>query len=190
MASSIIDRFGVVVVVTLLVGLPLGAAVTSGLSRHRARVGWPARWAWQSAIAEVGIVLGTAPWVWMIMAPTGGPGGVHLIPFQDLAGVLGGRDAIVQLVGNLLVFTALGALLPVRFRLGPAWSVAPTVFLLAASMSAVLEGLQLVLSLGRVTSIDDVLINSLGATLASLLFISWWRSREDAAPAPQWDPSR
>ncbi|MDF2444131.1 MAG: hypothetical protein JWR01_2334 [Subtercola sp.] len=179
MVCSIMDRFGVVIVVTLLVGIPLGAAVTYGLSRHRARTGWPRRWAWRSAVAEVGIVLGTTPWVWMILTPTDGPGGVRLIPFQDLTGVLSGDDAIVQLVGNLLVFAALGALLPVRFRLGSPRTVVLVVFLVAAAMSALLEGLQLFLGLGRITSVDDVIVNASGAALASLVSLRLWRSRGD-----------
>ncbi|TQL53901.1 VanZ family protein [Subtercola boreus] len=180
---SIADRFGGVIVVALLVGFPLGAAVAEGVSRHRARVGWPAWWARRSAVSEVGIVLGTAPWVWMIMTPTDGPGGVQLTPFRDLADVLGGGDAIVQLVGNLLVFAALGALLPVRLRLGPPPTVMLVIFLVAASMSAVLEGLQLFLGLGRVASIDDVIVNASGAALASLVSIRWWRSRGSATLA-------
>ncbi|PPF79550.1 VanZ family protein [Subtercola sp. Z020] len=172
---SVVDRFGVVVLVTLLAGIPLGAALAYGLGRHRARSGWPVWWAKRSAIVEVGIVLGTAPWVWMIMTPTDGRSGVQLTPFQDLAGVLSDRDAVVQLGGNLLVFAALGALLPVRFRLGPPPVVVLVVALVAASLSATLEALQLLLSLGRITSVDDVIVNASGAALASLVSIRWWR---------------
>jgi glycopeptide antibiotics resistance protein len=75
------------------------------------------------------------------------------------------------------VFAALGALLPVRFRLGSPRTVVLRVFVVAAALSAVLEALQLVLSLGRVTSVDDVLVNALGAAVASLVSIRWWRSR-------------
>lgn len=175
--GSILSRFGVVIAVTLLVGLPLGVFATIRVSAHRRAAGWASWWAWRSAASEIGIVLGTAPWVWMIMTPTGGEGGVRLIPFRDLGGVLAGGDAIVQTVGNLLVFAALGFLLPVRFRLGSPSLVLPVVSGVAAVLSAILETLQLVLGLGRVTSVDDVLINALGAAIASSLSFPWWRAR-------------
>lgn len=127
------------------------------------------------------MVFGTAPWVWMIMTPAGGAGGIRLAPFRDLAAVLSGGGAVIQVVGNLLVFAALGALLPVRFRLGPPPLVVPLVFLFAAACSSVLEILQL--PLGRVTSTDDVLVNAFGAAVASLLSFAWWRSRSSPRAA-------
>ncbi|MFF8186582.1 VanZ family protein [Microbacterium sp. NPDC016588] len=181
--ASIAARYGTVVGVTVLVGLPLGILVTVLLARRRIRRGWSPRWAHRSAAAEVGMVLGTAPWVWMIMTPTGGAGGIRLVPFRDLAAVLSGGDAVIQVVGNLLVFAALGALLPVRFRLGPPPLVVPLVFLIAAACSSVLEILQLRLPLGRVTSTDDVLVNAFGAAVASLLSFAWWRSRSSPRSA-------
>lgn len=175
--QSIAERFGAVIVVTVLVGVPLGAMIASRLARHRVRRGWPTSWARRSAWAEVGMVVGTAPWVWMIMTPGGGAGGVQLVPFRDLGRVLVGGDVVVQMAGNLLVFAALGFLLPVRFRLGRPAAVAPIVTLIAAALSALLETLQLMLALGRVSSVDDVLVNAAGAGLASLLSLRWWRSR-------------
>lgn len=181
--TSIADRYGTVVGVTVLVCLPLGILVAVPLARRRIRRGWSPRWARRSAAAEVGMVLGTAPWVWMIMTPTGGAGGIRLVPFRDLAAVLSGGDAVIQVVGNLLVFAALGALLPVRFRLGPPPLVVPLVFLIAAACSSVLEILQLLLPLGRVASTDDVLVNAFGAAVASLLSFAWWRSRSSPRAA-------
>ena len=51
------------------------------------------------------------------------------------------------------------------------------VALVAAGLSVVVEVLQLALQLGRVSSVDDVLINALGAALASLLSVRWWCTR-------------
>lgn len=175
--QSIAERFGAVIAVTVLVGVPLGAFVASRMERHRVRRGWPKGWARRSALADVGMVVGTAPWVWMIMTPSGGSGGVQLVPFRDLGRVLSGGDVVVQMVGNLLVFAALGFFLPVRLRLGRPASVVPIVALVAAALSTLLETLQFALSLGRVTSVDDVLVNAAGAALASILSITWWRSR-------------
>jgi len=75
-------------------------------------------------------------------------------------------------------FAALGFCLPVRFRLARPGLVVIVVAPVAAALSAILETLQFVLHLGRVASIDDVLVNAFGAVLASLLSIRWWRSRE------------
>ncbi|MFG6490823.1 VanZ family protein [Microbacterium sp. P03] len=147
------------------------------LSRRRVAAGRAHRWALRSAAAEVGLVVGTAPWIWLILTPTGAPSSVRLAPFRDLAGVLEGGDAVVQLVGNLLVFAAFGFCLPVRFRIAAPAGVVPAIALMAAASSTVLELLQLGLNLGRVTSVDDVLLNALGAALASLLSYKWWRTR-------------
>jgi hypothetical protein len=81
-------------------------------------------------------------------------------------------DLVVQIGGNLLVFAALGAALPVRWRAGSA-----TVAVVAALASASVETLQYALDLGRVSSIDDVLLNTLGAVLAAQTSRRWWRSR-------------
>jgi glycopeptide antibiotics resistance protein len=57
--------------------------------------------------------------------------------------------------------------------------VPAVVALVAAGLSVVVEVLQFVLQLGRVSSVDDVLINALGAALASLLSVRWWRARRE-----------
>jgi glycopeptide antibiotics resistance protein len=129
----------------------------------------------------VGTVVGTAPWVVMILIPTGAPRRVVLDPFRGLACVLSGapRDVIIQMGGNLAVFAAFGVFGPMRWRLG-AWAVTGV----AALGSAVLETLQFVLDLGRVSAVDDVLVNAAGAGLAALLARRWSRRRQPAA-APE-----
>lgn len=123
------------------------------------------------------MVVGTAPWLWMILTPTDGAGGLQLVPLRDLVDVLGGGDTLVQVVGNLLAFAAVGFFAPIRFVLGtPRW-VPAIVAGIAAGLSVIVEVLQAVLQLGRVSSIGDVIVNALGAVFASLLSIRWWRSR-------------
>jgi hypothetical protein len=140
-------------------GLPVAALVVWLLTK----AGRPVRY----AVAEVGAIAGTLPWVWMILTPSPGtPRRVSLVPFADL----GGSDQIVQIGGNLLVFAALGFFLPIRVLVGP-W----TVLLIAAAASSTVEVLQYVLDLGRVSSVDDVLLNATGAALASPLSRHWWR---------------
>ncbi|NJP30632.1 VanZ family protein [Micromonospora thermarum] len=157
------------------VGLPMVAllvAVLAGLRRDAPT----RRAAWWRSVAEVGAVAGTLPWVWMILTPRDAPRELDLVPLRDLAGLLTGAPAavVVQVVGNLLVFAALGFFAPVRV---PALAGAGRLFLLGAAGSVLVESAQYALDLGRVTSVDDVLLNAAGAALAGLLSRPWWATR-------------
>jgi glycopeptide antibiotics resistance protein len=126
------------------------------------------------SVAEVGAVLGTAPWLWMTMRPD--PAGhrrVNLVPLRDLL-TLDPAAIPVQVVGNLLVFVAVGFFLPIRFR---ALASVGRIVLIAAAGSALIETAQYALSLGRVSSADDVLLNAVGAGLAALCSARWWSGR-------------
>ena len=167
------------VVVLTVLALPVAGLVAWGLARRRRAAG--AAWPWRTSLAEVGIVHGTVPWVWMILLPGSGagvvPGRLSLVPLRDLQTVLAAAPltAVGQVVGNLLVFAALGFLAPLRF---PALASVPRVLALAAGCSALVEVAQFVLRLDRVSSVDDVLLNAAGAGLAALASRRWWR------PAP------
>ncbi|MEU9891769.1 VanZ family protein [Sphaerisporangium sp. NPDC051017] len=119
----------------------------------------------------------------MILTP-GSASGVTLLPLSDLAELATAPPGTVlaQVGGNLLVFAALGALLPVRSaRFAGTWRVA----LLAALLSITVEVLQYGLHLGRVSSVDDVLLNSAGAALASLATRRWHARPLTAGTGPQ-----
>ncbi|GAA5019437.1 hypothetical protein GCM10025734_72590 [Kitasatospora paranensis] len=172
--------------------LPLSVLVVWALARRRQVAGAAAAWAWRRSAAEVGIVHGTVPWVWMIMLPGAGAGvaprRVSLVPLRDLLAVLAGSPvtATVQIVGNLLVFAALGFCAPLRFA---ALGSVPRVLALAAGCSVLVETAQYVLWLDRVSSVDDVLLNTAGAGLAALASRRWWGAAADApsdrsGPAP------
>jgi glycopeptide antibiotics resistance protein len=142
------------------------------------------------SLAEVGIVYGTVPWVWMILLPNHGSGNGHarvnLVPVRDLVTVLAGGPltATVQIVGNLLVFAALGFFAPLRFAaLASVWRI----LALAASCSVLVETAQYVLRLDRVSSVDDVLLNAIGAGLAALASRRWWTTgrRTSLVPDPR-----
>ncbi|MFE6911463.1 VanZ family protein [Streptomyces erythrochromogenes] len=169
------DTFNGVVLMTL-VTLPLAVLVAWVLARRRRAAGLPS--AWRLSLAEVGMVHGTVPWVWMILMPGAGagvvPGRVSLVPLQDLVtmGPLG-------IVGNLLVFASLGFFGPVRFA---ALASVPRVLVLGAGCSVLVESAQYVLWLDRVSSVDDVLVNAAGAALAAVASRRWWRTAERAAP--------
>ncbi|MEV6374132.1 VanZ family protein [Micromonospora musae] len=162
--------------------LPLLALLVAGLARAR-RSTVPAGEAWWRSVAEVGAVAGTVPWVWMILTPRAAPREVDAVPLHDLLDLLTGSPttAVVQVVGNLLVFAALGFFAPVRLTVlaGPG-----RLFLLGAAGSVLVELLQYALDLGRVSSVDDVLLNATGAVLAGLLSRPWWAGRRAASVPP------
>lgn len=179
-----LDTFNGVVFVTLAT-LPLAVLVAWALARRRRAAG--AASAWRTSLAEVGMVHGTVPFVWMTMMPGSGagtvPGRVSLVPLRDLLTM-----GPVGTVGNLLVLAALGFFAPVRFA---ALASVPRVLAFGAGCSVLIETAQYVLRLDRVSSVDDVLVNAAGAALAALASRRWWRTAAEApadrprpAPAP------
>jgi VanZ like family len=162
--------------------LPLAALAVWALARRRSATGVTS--ARRMSLAEVGIVYGTVPWVWMIMLPGDEAGAVvSPVPLRDLLTMDAG-----QVVGNLLVFAALGFFAPLRFA---ALVSVPRILALAAGCSVLVEAAQYVLRLDRVSSVDDVLLNTAGAGLAALASRRWWRvsasassDRPRSAPVP------
>ncbi|TDP89892.1 VanZ family protein [Labedaea rhizosphaerae] len=154
-----------------VVALPVAALVAWALARRRRGRGASPRWAWRKSLAEVGIVWGTVPSVWVIMLPGSHAGTVtgrvSLIPLRDLFSM-----PAVQIVGNLLAFALLGFLAPLRFA---ALASVPRILALAAGCSILVETAQYVLRLDRVSSVDDVLLNAAGAALAAWASRRWWR---------------
>jgi hypothetical protein len=147
--------------------LPLGWLAVRLLTRRLARSGVPQKQARRRALAEVGMVAGTVPWVWMILTPVPGERDFWLVPLRDLVNVIRHGDvafAFFQIGGNLLVFAAFGFFAPIRWRVGPA-----VVGAIAALGSITVEAAQYVLALGRVSSVDDVLLNAAGAAIAAVI---------------------
>jgi hypothetical protein len=167
------DTFNGVVLMTL-VALPLAVLVVWALAHRRRAAG--VSWAWRRSVAEVGMVHGTVPFVWLTMMPGAAagtaPARVSLVPLRDLVTM-----GPVGIVGNLLIFAALGFFAPMRFA---ALASVPRILALGAGCSALVETAQYVLQLDRVSSVDDVLVNATGAVLAGLASRRWWRT---AAPA-------
>ncbi|MFD5756763.1 VanZ family protein [Streptomyces sp. NPDC127044] len=174
------DTFNGVVLMTL-VALPLAALVVWALARRRRAAGVTA--AWRMSLAEVGMVHGTVPFIWMTMMPGPGagtvPARVSLVPLRDLVTMGTG-----QIVGNLLIFAALGFFAPMRFA---ALASVPRILALGAGCSVLVETAQYVLRLDRVSSVDDVLVNATGAALAAMASRRWWRT---TAEAPSDQPHR
>jgi VanZ like protein len=178
-----VGTFRGVALITVAV-LPLAALAVWALARRRSVTGATPASAGRTSLAEVGIVYGTVPWVWMIMLPgdrAGAvPGRVSLVPLRDLLTILADQPvtATGQVVGNLLVFAALGFLAPLRFA---ALASVPRILALAAGCSVLVEAAQYVLRLDRVSSVDDVLLNTAGAGLAALASRRWWRTTARAS---------
>ncbi|MER6672683.1 VanZ family protein [Streptomyces sp. NPDC000983] len=164
-----LDTFNGVVFMTLAT-VPVALLVVWVLARRWRAAG--VEGAWRLSLAEVGMVHGTVPFVWMTMMPGGGagvvPARVSLVPLRDL--VTMGPGGII---GNLLVFAALGCFAPIRFT---ALASLPRVLALGAGCSILVETAQYVLQLDRVSSVDDVLVNTTGAALAALASRAWWHT--------------
>ncbi|MEV5836394.1 VanZ family protein [Nocardia sp. NPDC052112] len=160
------------VITATIAALPLAGGVVWWLARRRG--------VWRNALCEVGMVVGTAPWLWMILTPAGTGRSVNMVPLRDLLDQLRDDRVVEQLGGNLLVFAALGFLLPMRW----AWFANPwRLLLVGAALSTAVEASQFVLSIGRHSSVDDVLVNAVGAGLAGLASNRWWISRTAASVA-------
>ena len=160
---------------TILVALLILPVAGVAAYRWRRRT-LPAR----AALAEVGLLCWTLPFVGMLFTPQDTPRSVDLVPLHDLPSWLSGAPgtAVAQIAGNLLVLAGVGLFLPIRCG----WAASPwRIGLLAATGAVIIEALQWVLAVGRVSSVDDVLVNTLGAVLAAVCSRPWWvREKADA----------
>jgi glycopeptide antibiotics resistance protein len=159
----------------------LGAIVVAAVSyeRHRweapphTRVPYPVLDA-LTTLAVLGILVIT-------LSPSGGRGGtrIHLLPLSDFWEWDPDADTLVPIiaaVANFILFIPLGFLLGVRWQLFNRWS---SVLVLAATLSLAIEIIQFGLG-GHDSSIDDVLLNTLGAMFGHGLMAivrHWDRSR-------------
>lgn len=174
-----INSYETVALITLA-ALPLAALAAWVLARKRRQAGSTAMRAWRSSLAEAGILVGTLPWLWLTLLPAGTGalhGAVSLVPLRDLSTM-----PCYQIVGNLLVFAAFGFLAPLR------WTVLasiPRILALAATGSVSIEIAQHVLKLDRVSSVDDVLLNTVGSGLAALVSRRWWHPPRPVRGTPR-----
>ena len=171
------------VLLMTLAGLPLAALAVWALARRRRAAGVSS--AWRMSLAEVGMVYGTVPFAWMTLMPGPGagivPGRVSLVPLRDLVTM-----GPIGIVGNLLIFAAVGFFAPMRFA---ALASVPRILALGAGCSVLVETAQYVLRLDRVSSVDDVLVNAAGAVLAGLASRHWWRTTaEEPSDRPRPAP--
>jgi hypothetical protein len=153
--------------------LPLALLAAWALARVRLARGAAPAAARRTAWAEVGMVYGTVPWVWMTMLPGSRAGevtgAVSLVPLRDL-----GTMDDFQVIGNLVILAALGFFAPLRYA---ATASFPRALALGLGVSTTIEVLQYVLVLDRVSSVDDVLLNASGCVIGAALSRPWWTAR-------------
>lgn len=173
------------VLLALIVGVPLAVAVALWLTARRRGAGWSVGWAARASWAEIIMIAGTAPFLYLTLSPGHNARGLNIVPLHDLAYQfrVGFVYATVQITGNLLVFAALGFGLPIRWRVGPL-----AVLVAAACCSTAVESSQWIFDLGRFASVDDVIVNAAGAVIGAGIAWPWWRKRRERLVAPSGDP--
>ncbi|MBE1574891.1 VanZ family protein [Amycolatopsis roodepoortensis] len=135
-----------------------------------------------SATAAVDMTLALACFLvlCLVTMPVTGVEGsrLNLEPGTDLRLALTDSANLWQALGNVLMLSPLGALLPVRSR--RLRSLA-RIALGALAVSVLVEGTQYLIQAGRVTSADDILLNTLGAVAGAALSKRLWH-RLDVRP--------
>lgn len=178
--TQLLRSYGELLLVAL-VGVPVSVIVWWFLAQWRGD-------RWRSA-GDVAIVVTLLPVVYLVLVPTyGAPSQVSLVPGADLASAFeqvqkGSLSGLMQVVVNIALLAPLGAVVPLRVR--PMRSLSRVV--VAACVLAVsVEAAQYLLDNGRITSTDDVLLNTLGAALGAMCTRAWWthagRPSSDATP--------
>lgn len=76
------------------------------------------------------------------------------------------------------------------FTLGGRLANLPKVLAVSGTVSAAVEILQYVLDTGRITAVDDVILNCTGAVIGSLLAWPWWRTRTHQPERENSDSTR
>lgn len=115
----------------------------------------------------VGLVTGPSLYqllVWHLPTPR-----LELIPFADIISVLmdtttPGAGAFTNIVGNLVLLLPLGFLLPLFWRY---FDSAKRTILFSAGLSLSIELIQIIA--GGVTSVDDLIFNTVGAAIGFVL---------------------
>ncbi|WP_328645363.1 VanZ family protein [Amycolatopsis sp. NBC_00348] len=164
-----------------LLGWPLLAA------RRRRRL--PARYASATAGVDSAAVLVAFLVLCLVTMPVGGSGQstLDLVPGADITAAFGDDGSLWQVIGNVLLLCPLGALLPLRLR---GLRTLLRIALVALLASVLVEGTQYLIHTGRVTSTDDVLLNTAGATLGAALSRRVWRSLDPPPPPPVVIPTQ
>lgn len=164
--------FGILVPVTII-ALPFALFAWRLLANWRGRTR-PELAAATTAGLDVGIVLVALEILALTMMPIGEShrSSLHLMPGADILTEFADNGSLWQIAGNLLLLAPLGVLVPLRV---PGLRSIRRIALAAFIVSVALELAQHALHVGRVTSTDDVLLNTLGVAATSTLTCGWTR---------------
>ena len=164
-----------------LLGWPLLAA------RRRRRL--PARYATATAGVDSAVFLVAFLVLCLVTMPVGtsGVSTLDLVPGADITAAFSDDGSLWQVIGNVLLLCPLGALLPLRMR---RLRTLLRIALAALVASVLVEGTQYLIHTGRVTSTDDVLLNTAGATLGAALSRRGWRALDPPTPVPVAIPAQ
>ncbi|MFE2039827.1 VanZ family protein [Streptomyces sp. NPDC059477] len=174
----------------LFVGVPL--SITVAWLLHRFVLEWaPGAGIRRLAVLDGLLAASVLPFLYATLSRGYGSGRtLSVIPFGELsssfstAQVALSEVTLLNIGGNMALLFLFGALLPLRSRRCRGFGRVATV---AALMSVCVEAAQFVLAVGRVSSVDDVLVNVAGALTGALVTRPWWSSlhlaRETASPA-------
>jgi hypothetical protein len=170
--------------VLVLVLSAAAAVVDYRRRRHRGTAVLPTLWLAGSDI----LVAGNLAMAGVLTLSPGGTGRVlNLVPFKELADLLAHRVfasvSRVEIIGNLLLFVPAACVLYLRGRLAARAGadrgrVAVRTVCLVGAIALGIEATQYLLALGRVASITDVLLPTIGAalgvaTVESALLLVW-----------------
>ena len=136
----------------------------------------------QSFALDVALVASVAAILALTLIPmrhriTGGAHEVQLVPLGEIVGAIAALDKrlLLEEASNTLLFVPFGAALKLRgFAFGKT-------ALAAFALSGAVEIAQLLFVSGRWTSVDDVVLNTLGAVLGYAL-VSLWVPLPEARP--------
>ncbi|WP_026316361.1 VanZ family protein [Actinokineospora enzanensis] len=167
--------FGKVIPLTWAI-LPILLIVGLVLTLHRKRR-MPARAALMKSVLDMLSLLSILPVLYLVAFPVFGPTENHsvsLVPGAEISKVFAEESNLWQALGNLALLAPIGALVPIRYPAARTW-IRSGLILLAASCA--IEALQWLLPLGRITAVDDVILNVTGGMLGAALTRFWWGRR-------------
>ncbi|MFJ9432522.1 VanZ family protein [Streptomyces sp. NPDC101490] len=142
----------------------------------------------QRAFFSILAIVSLAPFLLVTLLRGYGTGrSVSMVPFREFwtasssVGVAFSEVTLVSFAGNALLFVPFGAAAAFLYS-GPCRAIKAT--LTAALLSVAVETAQYQLSLGRVSSVDDVILNAAGAAWGALL-VRRWSNAATGPSAPQ-----
>lgn len=168
--GDLLRNFGAMIPLTLI-AVPYALVVWPLLTAYRRRRLSP-RKARVTAAMDVTIGLLGVLVLCLVLMPVGDSHSstLDLMPGEDIRSAFDDDGSFVQVLGNLLMLSPLGALLPMRVP----WLRSLLKVVLAAMIASILvEGTQYLIHAGRVTATDDVLLNTSGALLGASASRKW-----------------